>query len=237
MPRRQPAIDSSLIASLDPEQLFECLLLARDRDDGDVASECAQVFAFRIKPQLTRWARKRLPEEAVGEVVDEAIERVVGSSMKASTRFRGETLPELFAWVYRILRNTTADHFRRIGKPAEHGLTIESLDGAPGEDGDSARSITDEEDGYARVEIEMVTEQVLAGLSPDHREVVQLAVHQDLASAEVADRTGKTVANVDQIKSRYRRDLRSALEATGTAATGSGAVPPAQATGPTAGHD
>lgn len=61
-----------------------------------------------------------------------------------------------------------------------------------------------------------IIEDVLAAMdNPKHVQVVRLAFFADLASADVAARTGESVANVDQIKSRFRQALRAALVARG----------------------
>jgi DNA-directed RNA polymerase specialized sigma24 family protein len=56
----------------------------------------------------------------------------------------------------------------------------------------------------------------MATLRPDHQHVVDLVVFEDQSAAEAARALdGMTEANVHQIVSRFRRALRSELEAHG----------------------
>ena len=55
--------------------------------------------------------------------------------------------------------------------------------------------------------------EALGTLSQRDREIVALRFGGDLTGAEIADLTGLTLANVQQILSRSLRRLRAALEA------------------------
>src|SRR6476469_1575464 len=62
----------------------------------------------------------------------------------------------------------------------------------------------------------------LAELSDRDREVVALRFGGDMSSSEIADATGLSVANVQQILSRSLRRMRMLLEELGGARTGAG---------------
>lgn len=223
MPNHPAQITSSYLASLEPIELCELLIEARDDGRVAIATECSQLFAFRMLDELDRWFSKRIATHQAEELVHETIERVVGSTMRESSRFRGDTINELYKWIYTIARNTLVDHLRSPQQQATHVSLHQSDPEAPDL---TDRIFLSEESGYAESELHMIRDEVLATFSSDHCEVIMMRVYEDRSSAEVASATGKSVANVDQIKSRYGKAFRAALEATGrpvdAAANGTG---------------
>ena len=82
--------------------------------------------------------------------------------------------------------------------------------GEDDEDGPRERQLEGaSEEGYA--ELRDAIERVLDRLSARDQQVIELRIFEDLLSAEVAERLGLTVANVDKIVSRFRRAVRKAL--------------------------
>lgn len=104
-------------------------------------------------------------------------------------------------WLLAIARNVLADHYR-----GDVSSLHEPLDQA-----------SEEELGVEQPEpdlgIDPALAEALASLSQRDREVVALRFGGDLTGPEIADLTGLTVANVQQIISRSLRRLRAALEA------------------------
>ena len=205
-------ITSSYLATLEPVELFELLLASRDDGRLDVAIECSQLFAYRMLDELDRWFAKRAATHQIEELVGETIERVVASTMRENSRFRGTTISELYKWIYTIARNTLVDHLRSPRQQADH-VALHQPD--PDSPDQTDRIFIAEEAGFAESELLMIRDEVLSGFSADHCEVIMMRVYEDRSSAEVAKETGKSVANVDQIKSRYGKAFRAALEAAG----------------------
>ncbi|MCX6389440.1 MAG: RNA polymerase sigma factor [Solirubrobacterales bacterium] len=209
---------------LSPDELITVLVECRDAGQLDLAATCAQLFAFGLQKDLTNWFRRRnrsLSDEQIDDLVAQTIVRVVESTLRSGSQFRGSSIGELRKWIYTIAKYTGVDFLRSKEQKKEVDSLQDGLEPLSSNDG---FEISDEEEGYVQFEWRLIREELLSQLSPDHQEVVMLAVYQDLPSAQVADMTGQSVANVDKIKSRYRADLRSALEATdsgsGSAAEG-----------------
>ncbi len=111
------------------------------------------------------------------------------------------------AWLVRIVRNTIADVWRgREGREIEHAREAarRNPDGAP------EPAFAGE---YGEWETWQVIDGLLAELSAQHREVVELYVIDDLGASETSRRTGESADNVYQIAKRFRTELRSRLAA------------------------
>jgi RNA polymerase sigma-70 factor (ECF subfamily) len=103
-------------------------------------------------------------------------------------------------WLLAIARNLLIDHHR-----ADRGHRNEPID-----------EVGDERLGSHLADPDLGLEPALAGalaeLRPRDREIVALRFGGDLTGAEIADMTGLTLANVQQILSRSLRRLREALD-------------------------
>ena len=62
------------------------------------------------------------------------------------------------------------------------------------------------------VDVHRALKVAMDELSEQHRRVVELRIWHDLSSAEVAEQTGESTANVDQIVSRFRKRVRELLD-------------------------
>jgi len=204
-----------------PEELFETLLLMRKRGEVDLEVLCAVHFAYKIVTALRFRAARKIPIGDVEDIVGETLEQIIKSSGRPQARFRRGTHAELRAWMFNILDNVVADRYRKAerrgkvlgGMVGDSSVTLEpeSLDGPehagwnPGRDDDS----------YDEVEEEMLVDEIVAKLNPQHQDVVHLSYERDLPSKEVAEITGLKASNVDKIMSRFYEDLREALIAAG----------------------
>lgn len=107
----------------------------------------------------------------------------------------------LSTWLFAIARNLLIDHYRAHASdsgniPLEdvHPSALPSVDGAgPG--------------------LEPELAHALAALADRDRELLALRYGADLTGREIAELTGLSLANVQQIISRSLRRLRTALEA------------------------
>ncbi len=100
-------------------------------------------------------------------------------------------------WLYRIARNTFIDHLRRLHPSDEVGEMVERIPSG--------------EDVMADVGMREAVEQaktLLARLTPDQREVVQLRLWDELSYAEIAAMTGKSESASKMAFSRGLASLR-----------------------------
>ena len=103
-------------------------------------------------------------------------------------------------WLIAIARNLLIDHLR---SGAAGPRTV------PGED--SFDGLAADPDSHS-IGIDPDLERALADLSSRERELVALRFGGDLSGREIAELTGLTLANVQQILSRALRRMRAALE-------------------------
>ncbi len=103
-------------------------------------------------------------------------------------------------WLMAIARNLVIDH-HRSGRLRRH----QSVD-----DLGTAEPSAEEEYDFG---IDPELHRALATLSPRDREVVELRYGGDLSGPEIAETTGLSLANVQQILSRSLRRLREAMDA------------------------
>jgi RNA polymerase sigma-70 factor (ECF subfamily) len=106
-------------------------------------------------------------------------------------------------WLIVIARNLLIDHHRADRGPRQQPL--DELDGAH----DTHAAPADAPD----LGLEPDLERALAGLGAREREIIALRFGGELSGPEIAEVTGLSLANVQQILSRSLRRMRSALEA------------------------
>jgi RNA polymerase sigma-70 factor (ECF subfamily) len=166
---------------------------------------------------------RRVRAESFAALYDEHVERVYGffgyrlgsredaedltqatfeRALKAWRRFDPERASAA-TWLLAIARNLLIDHVRRDGTAEVRPLSLsEAAESAP------HPHTTDE----PRLGISPELESALAALSERDREVIALRFGADLTGPEIAELTGLSLANVQQIVSRSLRKLRSELD-------------------------
>jgi RNA polymerase sigma-70 factor (ECF subfamily) len=111
-------------------------------------------------------------------------------------------------WLLAIARNLLIDHQRADRSPRQDPLD----------------DVADERLGSELADPDLGLEPALAAalatLRPRDREIVALRFGGDLTGAEIAELTGLSLANVQQILSRSLRRLREALDEPATAVSG-----------------
>lgn len=131
---------------------------------------------------------------------EDLTQRTFERALRAWERFDEERAP-VRAWLLAIARNLLIDHYRadraRREEPLEHV-----------EEGELGTETPELDLG-----IDPALGEALAALPPRDREIVALRFGGDLTGPEIAELTGLSLANVQQILSRSLRKLRARLEA------------------------
>jgi RNA polymerase sigma-70 factor (ECF subfamily) len=110
-------------------------------------------------------------------------------------------------WLLAIAHNLLVDHYR-----ADHSAQHDPI-GPEGIEED-VLPVGPEAEHDLGLDPQLAT--ALAQLQPREREIVALRYGGDLTGPEIAELTGLTLANVQQIISRALRKLRATLEGAGT---------------------
>ncbi len=163
----------------------------RDRD------EFAGVYEDHV------WSVYGFIHYRVGSQVDaeDLTQETFERALKAWGRF-DESRASVRTWLMAIARNLVIDSSRREGSRVEQPFTEELAAGRH----DSAVSGDELELG---VSVELAN--ALTALGEREREIIALRYGGDLKGAEIAELTGLTLANVQQILSRSLRKLRDEL--------------------------
>ena len=121
-------------------------------------------------------------------------------ALRAWTKFDPRRAPAR-VWLLTIARNLLVDHYR--ADPSSRHRPLDEV-----EEGELGSEVAAPDLG---IDPELAT--ALATLSQRDREIVALRFGGDLTGPEIAELTGLTLANVQQILSRSLRRLRERLEA------------------------
>jgi RNA polymerase sigma-70 factor (ECF subfamily) len=175
------------------EQLLREAQTGSRRAFGEIAEmyrgELLRYAASRTGPQL----RGRLEPE---DVVQDAL-RVAFEGLE---RFEWRGPQSLGCW----LRGIVEHRIRNASRGREARLARISLESLlePAASGPSPSRVVRREERFERLQ------RALQGLSPDHRQVIELARLRGLKIREIADRMGRSEAAVKKLLSRALEDLR-----------------------------
>jgi RNA polymerase sigma-70 factor, ECF subfamily len=145
---------------------------------------------------------------ATREEAEDLTQLTFERALKAWARFDPHRA-SVRTWLLAIARNLLVDHYRREGAAEtesvdEQDAELGRLGSVPGPESDLG--------------LDPDLERALAGLSDREREVIALRFGAELNGPEIAELTGLTLSNVQQIISRALRRLRRALKPETTAA-------------------
>ena len=160
-----------------------------ERDFAGVYDE----HVWRVYGFLAYRLRSRADAE---DLTQQTFER----ALRAWSRYDESRGASVSTWLLVIARNLLIDHVR-AGKadpstPLEEG-DLESVAALP---------------DRPSLGLEPAIERALAELSPRERELIALRFGGDLTGPEIAELTGLTLANVQQILSRSLRRMRASVE-------------------------
>lgn len=197
---------------LDSDALIAHIRAAQDDGRPQEGERALAILVFRHYEDVRRRVSIKVPS---ADVEDVAMEAVTSATRSA---FDGTAIGQFVLWLNRIVRRRIADYHRRAqSRPDETALPDEH---AEAEEiwGEAATS----PDDTGAVDVQSVIDQVLDGLSPVHRRVVDRFAFEDLPARETADRVNEelgdeldppmSVDNVNQIVSRFRKAVRAKLE-------------------------
>ncbi|MBY0524593.1 MAG: sigma-70 family RNA polymerase sigma factor [Gemmataceae bacterium] len=132
-------------------------------------------------------------------------------------RFQGATEGEWLAWLRQILSHNASDFIRQYYKTAKRAARREVVLGNP--DHSSVMGLANVSDGgespsqqLLRKERELQLADAIAGLTPDHREVIILRNLQRLPFEDVAQRMGRSRPAVQMLWMRAIQKLQEALD-------------------------
>jgi RNA polymerase sigma factor (sigma-70 family) len=188
------------LSRLTDEELIGYLRAAHASGASEAARTALQVLVFGYWTHVAYRLERKLPAQVVEDVTGDVIVRAIQSA------FSGQSVGEFRSWLNTITDRAVADFYRaRARRPEETPLEPE------GDEGHTHEPAAPDGRGY--VEVQMVIEDLLDGLRPDHRRVVELVVFEDLpASVAASEVEGMSAANVYQVVSRFRTSLRERLE-------------------------
>jgi hypothetical protein len=150
-----------------------------------------------------------------GVVADWVLERVYASALKL--QLRGESVNEFAKFCNVAVERQVVSFWRSAqGKALERETALPS---GPGDGNDGARDARGEEldvDALVRrIEYTDIVDCVLAQVNAEHVQILRRAIWDDRGSKDVALEFGTTASNVDQITSRFRREVRAECERRG----------------------
>lgn len=212
--RRRPEYE---LDDLSDEKLIAYAVGAREAGDREAESTALAVLAWGLIGFIQAVVAERVPIKEVEDVAGDVVEGALKSLKREGARFQGSTQAEFRGWLRRIAYYKRADHLDTKSRevkttilPSEHT----DDDGVWGKE----PSVGDPNEALGSWELFAVE---IAKLDPAKQRVVELNVFEDLASRDIADRVNEelpgldppmTPANVDQIISRFRKDLRGKLD-------------------------
>ena len=142
--------------------------------------------------------------------------------LKAQQRFgefRGQTEPELVAWLRRILARNLMDFAQRFRTAQARRVSREcSLDASLGATSQALGNLiaangTTPSQAAQRRELSVVLADALAELPPDYREVIVLRNLRELDWEQVAHKMGRSTDAVRMLWTRALKQLRPLIEA------------------------
>jgi RNA polymerase sigma factor (sigma-70 family) len=130
---------------------------------------------------------------------EDLTQRTFERALRAWARFDPERAPAR-VWLLTIARNLLIDHYR-----ADVWGRQQTIEEVP--EGQLGSELADPDLG-----IDAELAEALAALVPRDREILALRFGGDLSGPEIAELTGQSLANVQQILSRSLRRLRTVLD-------------------------
>jgi RNA polymerase sigma-70 factor (ECF subfamily) len=182
----------------DNEELARLLTEARKDNKSALGA-----LLYQMRPWIRWQAEGRLGQRLRSRVDgSDIVQDVHVRAFERFDQFRGDSVPQLRAWIKMILRNIVADH-NRGRKDADK----DGGDRLPDVPGDG----TTPSQGAMRIEDQARLIEALQWLPEKYRLVLQLRFYQGLPFEEVAQKMGVTVGNARVLMVRAIKQLRNEL--------------------------
>jgi RNA polymerase sigma-70 factor (ECF subfamily) len=168
----------------------------------------------RFEPWLRLLARVQLESRFAAKF--DASDVVQQTLLEAVPNFRGSTEAELTAWLRQILAHALAHEIRRYHGTAKRDITQEvSLEAELAQSSQRLGSLLAESgpspsQQAARRELDVLLADVLARLSPDHRDVLIFRHLENLSHDDIATRMNRSAGAVRMLWVRALAALREA---------------------------
>jgi DNA-directed RNA polymerase specialized sigma24 family protein len=196
---------------LPDDEILAYAVAAREAGDRKAMEDALAILIFRRYDDLVRRARLKVPTEDAEDVAARAL------SDAALAAFEGASEGEFWKLVSRVLQRRVSDYWeKRERSPDTAPLPEEHAD----DEDVHGKTAAVSSDPTTAVDAQDVIDEVLGRLNDVHRRVVELSI-EGFSAQEVSARLNAedpdldppmSVDNVHQITSRFRRDLREALE-------------------------
>ena len=147
------------LGTLSDEDLIDHLRSAHAAGDLDAARLALQILVYGYWRHVELRLDRKLPDDAVEDVTGDVIVRAIQSA------FSGVSVGEFRSWLNTITDRAIADFYRARNRRPEEAPLVPDDDDQPSTDPAAP-------DGRGYVETQMVVEEALAELRPDHRRVV-----------------------------------------------------------------
>jgi RNA polymerase sigma factor (sigma-70 family) len=193
LPPFRPLNESELLG-LDDDALIDYMRRARAAGHGSAALALA-IMVYGHWANVERRVALKVPAQYVEDLTGDIIADAITSA------FDGTSVGQFRSWLRTITDRAIADFYRRgAGQMKTDELSDAGEPAAPSAEG--------------LVEVRDAIERVMSGLREDHRRVIELIVFEGRSAADATREVpGTTEANVHQIVSRFRKALRSELDA------------------------
>lgn len=201
------SINEHELFKLNDENLVEYIVNARDAGQNDLMAEAIGIFAFRRE----NWIMAKIDNKNVPfKDQDQVFMDVIASTLAVA--FKGGSVGEMVNLIKRVMQFRIADYFEK---------NKHDLDRRPrtDPDGNIYDDIEDIDDDLPGTELRMLIQSLIDQEQPRTQRTISLRI-QGYPSKEAAakvteefpDDDEMTFMNVDQIFSRFRKQLKRLLE-------------------------
>jgi RNA polymerase sigma-70 factor (ECF subfamily) len=196
----------------------------RSREDAIAQARTGEVGALgrlleRYRAYLTLLAQVQIGRRLQGKAdAADMVQETFLEATRSFPRFRGQTEPELTAWLRQVLAARLAHLLRRYCGTQARDIRLERMLGDELDQSSQAlgAGLADEQSTpsqrASRREQAVLLADALDRLPPDYREVLVLRYLEGLPFPEVAVRMGRSLDSVEKLWVRALPRLRRALE-------------------------
>jgi RNA polymerase sigma-70 factor (ECF subfamily) len=199
----------------EPAHSLDRLIEAVRRGDAAAQGE----YLIRCRPWLKLLARLQIAGDFQGKFdPSDIVQQTLLEAYRALPQFRGQTEPELAAWLRQILAHVLAHEIRRYRGTQQRDLVREvSLEQALAESSQRLGGLlaapgSSPSQQAAQREQELLLAEVLDRLPQDYREVIILRHLEELPHEKIAERMGRSAGAVRMLWVRALARLRQELD-------------------------